>query len=688
MGAQTSKTVGIKYQVDYKQLTEAEKATQRYMATLKKLGQIRGEVAIMSSVVNRGYQEEVARLNQLNETTQTFSNATFKQLDAMQQQNQAIIGQLSAIERNTQARQKSVAVTQQATQAQKAQTAATKNSASAWIKNARTLTFWTIGAASMYRLVQKIRREIIENIQALLGETEEYQNMTRATQELKASFMALLGTKQAWIEAIEGITHRIEAWSEGLLQAKATIGALWAFWSDFLRDARRGALALAGILASIFSEDKEQSILYYAQQIEEIGDETTGFYSWAQSYLDAYNKTLEETRKTQEEWAGAIAETEEKSGELTDEQRRLHRYLEQVQRAEQRRVEETIELYIEYGRRLQDISRDTARAMEDVAIKGTRKHEDIERDYQRRLEDIDARAQEGREKAEEAYRRRLIQIEMRYREQLIRIEENFADAMYDAISKRDATAALRAIRTRTRETARARRQRDNDRYLARLDYESQLNDQRRALEQQRHEAEVARQRALDDLHRDMERERQDIITNQSRELQDLRRYFDRKQQDIDADYALSMQKAEAAYRLDEQQLAAHLETQIEQWRNYYNQLIALRSQVLGATTMGGMPQIPAMTGGGITGGGGGGGAMPMAEGGMRVFTQPSTIHVAERGMEAIYAQPLAPPGQISGNFSMQHSVSGQVQGMMVGLEGRLTSVVTRAVIQGFKEVLR
>jgi hypothetical protein len=66
---------------------------------------------------------------------------------------------------------------------------------------------------------------------------------------------------------------------------------------------------------------------------------------------------------------------------------------------------------------------------------------------------------------------------------------------------------------------------------------------------------------------------------------------------------------------------------------------------------------------------------------------PTNITVGERAPEVIVAQPLM-PSSYTFSGSMHHSISGQIEAVMAGLEGRLGAAVTDQVLRVFQDVLQ
>jgi DNA repair exonuclease SbcCD ATPase subunit len=684
--AEGQRVVGVKWEVDTKQLSLADQLARQYTTTLKKMNQVHGEVAKAADILAQSYVQSTQAAAKQKEITENAAEALYLQLDAIRQSNAAIMESLSSVDQNSQAQEKNTESTKKNTEAKKEQTRVLGLTGDQFLKGARTLAFWTIGAASTYRLIQKLRREFIETVKALTEQTEGYKNLAESTNAVKAALLSVIGNQETWSQGLDLLGNQIKAFGYGLAQTVATVRGLGA---GLIQVYQNALIPFGEAVLEVTKRvtDNEEVIDLLTRAVGFLGEEMSVLDAITQEHdrtMRNYFETYTKLTKAKEPLTGALGKGEEweKRREQID---RYNDYMEALIDAEERRIEELIDLWHDYQQRLEDIGTDVQRAMDDLTLKGARRREDIETDYQRRLQDIETNAQDNRAKAEERYRIRLIKIEMRYREQLIRIEENFQDAMYDAISARDATAALKAIRTRERETNRARRQRDDAREEARLDYQTQINDQERALQRMREDAEKARQRALEDLKRDMERERQDILLDQQRKLDDLGLYWDRRRADIESEYNDEVMRARAQYKQDEREYRQHLRNKLAELQSYYLQAVKLYK------TYAGYLSVPLQAPGSKTQSQGSTGhiysQVSGAQGMAGVTTGPTNITAGERVPEVYVVQPLM-PSSYTFSGSMRHSVSGQIEAIMPMLEGRLSAAVTDQVLRVFQDVLQ
>ena len=670
------KKVGVEWKVDYKALTALTKEVNKNISALKQLATaIQKAEKEASLMAKRGLSEqaEMTRataglLREQEQAVRQYAVVLGEQVRAQTEAMYAVREETAALREGATAQDESTQATKRNTEAKREQTQATQQNTINWYSTIRTLALYGIGAASTYRLIMKLRRALEETIETVFEQTEEYQKMQKAQDNLKGAIIAFLGTDEDWKRYFDTVADYINRIAEGLIYLAAVATGVKTFIEAMSEAKKEGEVKYPGVPG--------------------VDAETQNLKNWeaaaeaAQAAIDSFVERFRIGMQEMQAHSDLITEGGEEGEKalegLTDAQKKYQGYLEDLIQAEEKRIKSLLDLFEDYERKIRDIALETQRAMEDLALAGTRRREDIELAYQRKLEDVEAAAQERRADAEEKYRLKLIQIEMRYRERLIQIEENFQDAMYDAISKRDATAALLAIRKRQRDEGRARRERDDARTLARLGYESQINDQQRALERMREDARRARQRALEDLERDQERERQDILEDQKRKLDDLDMYFDRKQQDIETQYQWEINTARAHYLLDESEWNTHLRNKLTTLQDTYRTMIAEHQLLLGALSQ----PLPAP--------GRGTPRKRFQGGGVEFYDQPTMISVGHGTYgEMVIAAPLGPGSAAPVSFQgrMSHQISGQVSAAMAGFEGRLGAAISQQVLRVMGDML-
>jgi len=681
-----TQTVGIKFVVqNLRDADKAKESWQQFTDTVRKynttLKQTQGNMRNVQQQMQilRASTDKLTEAEKEHLRNQKLALIALREIEQEQRVAQQIQRE-AARERERASKQAAILLKEQQKaerdlrREQEKQTKETEKNTKGWLRNLRTLTLWAAGSASVYLIIRKIRSAFSDTIKTLFENTKEYEKIQTAQDNLKASFVAALGSMESWRKALASTAEIIESVSNTILQAAATLRGFIAMIEAATSDA--GAL---GQLAFAFASLARGDLPGFIAQLELAARTNTDV---AQAFLDARDASLSAGGAMQKAYRAAneeAATSKKESKELEKALQRQIKTLERLIEVEKRRVEETLDLLEELRRKEEDLAIDRARAFEDLALDSTRKREDIELKFQRRLEDIRDRAADARAKAEDRLRLRLLAIELRYRERLIRIEEDFQDSIGDAIRTRDATAALQAIRRRSRDIGRATRQRDNDRTLAQANYEAQIRDQERALERQRQEAERARQRALEDLRRDMEREREDILLNQQREIDDLDLFFSRRLKEINDDYETQKIEANEFYTEDKKDYRDYLQDKLDALVNYYNNVVqvaaATRAALAGISMPGGTTSTTLRLGG----------PQQFAEGGMGFYTSPTTIQVAEARPEIVVAIPIGPS---TGGGNLNASVSGQISGVMPGFEGRLSAMMTEAAIGAMSELLQ
>ena len=673
------KVTRITWEVNAKQLEKLMKTQAAYRKETQAVIDQTKLLASAGQQLDAQYQKQSQAVAQAASEMDSYVSAQQQVAQANTDATDAVIAQANAQGQNSQAIAETQTQVGKLDSAQKSSTNTTKSNTAAWLQNAKTLAFWAIGAASVYRLVIKVRRAFLDTVETLFKNTEEYKRLQAAQDKLKVSFVAAVGGAEDWRKTLDLLAKIIDGIAVGITRAAATINGI----SAAMQAASQNAESFGKVLLALGSLARAD-VAGFLAQFEQAAQENVGV---ATAYLDAYNATIADAAELTKQFTSAgeeISTAKDETEKLSEEQKKYNDLLEKLVKAEEDRIEALLDAFEEYERGLQDIALETQRAFEDLALTGARKREDIEIEYQRKLEGIQAKAREQQGRAEEQLRLKLLRIEMRFRERMIRIQEDFEDSIYSAIQKRDATAALMAIRNRAREEGRARRERADAIELARAEYQSRINEQNQALQQMREDAELWRRRQLEDLRRDLKREREDILLNQQREREDLEVWLARRLQDIENDYEQQVAKARSFYNGDEAEYQQHLSRKLRALQDYYLQVAQLHSMNAGMLAS---PDVPGP--GGVTPGMG---QIPgYAQGTDQIFTKPTTIQVAEgRRPERVVVQPITPGVGGGGTFSgtMRHQVEGSVSAAIAGFEGRIGAIVTREVVNALGEMLQ
>lgn len=670
------KIVKIKWEVDVSKLEQARKSQAQYTNDLKRMRSEQAAILQESTRLFESFQRQAQGTSQATDELGRHVAAVEQSAEATARNVEATDKYANALEQHALAAGRDRSQIELLNEAQKSATSETTKSTSAWGKNAKTLLFWTIGAASVFRLVQKIRRAFLETVETLFENTQEYDRLRESQNRLKVSFVAAVGGADDWAKILSTVADALDTVSDGITKASATVSGFSALIRAAKDDIGTLATTYVGAYAQITGRENLAQAAFGA-----VAETDT---SAATAFLDAYAASLAEAEDLTERFrvaniksADSLDQQKDKAKELEEAERDLNRLRDEAAEAQKRRLRDLADLELERLRRLQDINTELQRELSDLALKGTREREDIEIAFRRRLEDIQRRQAAQRARIEERLRLKLLRIELRFREQMIRIRENFDDSIYDAIQKRDATAALLAIRRRARDEGRARRERANAILLAQTEAQMRRNELLRAQENERQDAILARQRALEDLALDLARERQDIQINHQRELEDLAIFLERRRADIETDYQRRIEDARAQYTKEEQEYQKHLDVQ---YTKYQSHISRMRSA---ASILSNMPaMIPTVMAGGQPG-------TPVGadRSGDVAFPGQTTAQATGRDSGRVTAQQAA-PGATSFSGTMRHQVSGDVSAALAGFEGRLGAMITDAVIGVMGEMLQ
>ncbi len=383
---------------------------------------------------------------------------------------------------------------------------------------------------------------------------------------------------------------------------------------------------------------------------------------------------------------------------LSDEWKTAESRVESLLKAElsfQRRLED---MDISRGRRLEDISRDAAKSLEKIQKDLQDRIEDIVdnsalrrlrlyEDYLARLASLEAKFALNVEKARADLAERLIRIEQRFQDRIRQIEFQFADTIFDAISRRDASAALLATRRRNRDLQEARRQRGQDRSNtqrehqqrlhelrqnlelqqaeAKKSYERQIRDLEDSLKNQRDKAKKSHDDRLEDLEARLKDEEEALELSLERQLEDLERSLRKQKQDIEAQFRLALATARIQHSAIESEALRHVQRMTAIYQQFYGQ------------------------------GGAGVPFSPFAPGGFTPFN-PEGAPPSIGGFTPFDLQRTAQPGtttttaptpQDTSPRSVEHVVSGSVQQQVEtiisqsigGFEGRIGAAISEAL---------
>jgi len=504
---------------------------------------------------------------------------------------------------------------------------------------------------------------------------------------LAAAAMAAYKAYELHQEIQERAAETSDTWTK-MLQEQASAGkSATEIAQEYTKAQKRVAEAHegGGLIADIFI-NKEKVMNANAETLNKtLATQAKNYTDYAQA-VASINSELEEgeialTTLTEAQYkdtrAVEAAKTQRKEfydylakAGPTEEQLKALAELEEKMAEEQAdNAKRVLEMERDYNREMIDMNIDRARAIADIDRNLAAQREQAAAQLAQRISQIDAQAAQQEERQAAEHARRMEQIEERYQEQLRDIQKRYQTSMYEAIANRDATAALQAMRRRDEELEEAKRDRDEQESDASESYARQQAEQAANLEAQRQQAQQAYQQQLADLETSRQEQIDELDRSQQRQREDTERHNQWTIDEMKAAFRDEYIEAIEAYASEEALYAQHLENMRRIWESY-----------------GGMFGLAQSGSRGFIGG--------YAEGGSFVTGGPTTATFGEGGVpEMVTAIPLrglysdggGGGGQASG--TMRHEVSGAVDGIMSGFEGRLTGAVTEAVVRAFGEVL-
>ena len=528
------------------------------------------------------------------------------------------------------------------------------------------------GAMMMARAVDwalgQIRQDLGEAVKDVYASTEEWEELTGAYDDFWRAVVISAAPRGDLLEFLSTFAGKIDAVSGKVLEFSAQQTGYAAVLDEL--NTQAGPL------------EKAFEFLYKIPTARQGGMMASRLAVWAENqgwlnkevslgevYMEAYNERLKQNTEALDEVSGATEREAEKAkaaqkmiDELTQlRERASDKYQDYITRglaAEEQYNQRVVDMNIKRARRLEDLDRQLAQRRQQVA-----------QQLAQRLAEIEAQETQDSEQARYDHARRMAEIEEQYQEQRRQILKRYQLSMFDAIANRDATAALRAMRTRREELDEAKRDRDKQNADANTDYARQQAEQKHNLELQRQQAHQAYQQQLADLAENRQEQEAELDHSLQRELEDLERHNKWKLDAMRLTFLAEYKEAMQAYTSQEALYAQHLANMREIWGR------------LG----GGFGQPPGGTQGFIGG---------YAEGGSFVTGGPTTATFGEAGVpELVTAIPLRGLYSDGGNThqvsgAMQFDVGGQVEAMLHGYEGRLSGAISGAVHAAIRDVLR
>lgn len=377
-------------------------------------------------------------------------------------------------------------------------------------------------------------------------------------------------------------------------------------------------------------------------------------------------------------------------------------------------AEATKELDTSALEKIVDIFRDTANAIEDLAIKlnqkladleteYARKRADAETDYLRKVEDINKDYENDLARLRNKHRREDQQDEEKYQLALWELRMRYLMNLEDALHARDARQVIRLMKQyeidkealrRKKELEDKNREEQQASEIEDLELQRQrrLEDARLEYEQKLADLNVAKQREAEDLAKWYEREFADLQLAQDRKIKELLAGWAKEQEITEANaaavYAILQKYFGPGGYTDE--LYQYM---VDSLLQITSQAAALASQLgsLGGRDMSTEIPTPSDTGGSSGGGGGGSSGGGRAQGGTLLATRPTNATFGEAGPELVTFTPLnrmgADVGKIFGGTFPNAGAGGGMLKLEVLLSPDLEARVVEKSMNGVADVI-
>jgi len=531
---------------------------------------------------------------------------------------------------------------------------------------------FSLAARAADMALSEICQELREAVKDVYENTEEWEGLTEAYDNFWRSVVISAASRDELLGFFETLTGWIDQTSEAMLQYSASQQGYTVAMTAAIAAQEPGPLQDVLAVLSQFGlgqvgQRAAGAIAIWAENQGWLNEEL----NLGQIYMEAYNMRLEENKQALAEASGMAekeAKAQEETAKMVEELTRLRdrasdkyqTYMAQTLAAEEKYNQRVIDLNITRARRIEDLDRKLAQQRQQLAAQ-----------LAQRMAQIEAQEAERTEQARYDHAQRMAEIEEAYQERLRQIQQRYQVSAQDAIRRRDALALVNARRTRDSELDEAKRDRDKQQNEASTDYARQQDLQRRNLETQRQQAQQAYQEQLAALDASRQEQEDELDRSLQRQLEDLERHNKWALAAMKKKFGDEYREAMQAYTNQETLYAEHLARMRVLFDRF--QTPARGPQPTGSQ--------------GFIGG--------FQEGGAFVTQGPTTATFGEGGIpELVVAQPLQSVASQGGGGSMnvsgtmRHEVSGAVSGLMAGYEGRLSAMISQAVMQAFTEVLR
>lgn len=506
-----------------------------------------------------------------------------------------------------------------------------------------------------------------------LTEAEKQQVILNTVQH-KTNQLLEAGAGDA-LEAAEGVGNLKRSWEE-LTQVIGTALQPTGDFFTHLIEAGTQATALLSGLSSMFGE--------FGDIVREAGESTQTGWSpimsiltgvsgemftlggvsdrVSEAFYKGFTRAVEplEVLKTK---IPSVAHDVDELGNVSEASlQRLHDFMEKLRDLQERYMERLYEMHADYAERLVELEHNLAERMAEIAIRAAEKRVEAYIKYTERLEDIELQWRNKLADIEWDYYKKRRDLLQRYYDQVRKIEQRFQDSIYDAISSRNATQALLAIRRRKRDLAEARRKYEQDARNAKEDYLHRLQREKDYREQRRAEAKRQYERDLAQIEREQRRQEDALERSIERQRRELERHLKWREARLERQYSRDYMNAHNAYTNSERQLAYHMQNMVEIIGTYVIDMQRLWDDFVNGLNLPSMPTLP--------------GSMPVADdehGGATITAHTPYVQTPP------VPQDRVPQSRVPVEMVVKHVVTGSVQQevsaiidrSVEGFEGRL-----------------
>lgn len=414
----------------------------------------------------------------------------------------------------------------------------------------KKMALWAIGLRSVWFAYIRVRRAMVQAVREIFENTKEAERLSEAWTNLKRNLVLALVPFEDGLEFMRQTAKAMDDIAKhSSLMADQTAGdaAAGAKAMEALGEKSAEAMVIIeGFLAVLppGAGESTKALIGLATRAGVFGEK-------ARLAAEGAAQLARENSVLQRETGLAVAALDEESNaidKLRDSMFSIQeRGLRDLLEAEKQYTEDSEQLWIDFEQGLSDIVQDGWDRRDEITLNGVRRMATIarqiadrrgaiDRQLNRRLQDIELQAQDQSVRNAFNHRQRLLDIERRYRDELRDIERKYSDSIGDAIARRDATAALKAIRERDRGLEDAERTRDEGRSDASADFNQQNREQAQQLERQRQAARRAHARQLADLEIARGQQERELRISLEQQVEDLQESLEDQEQDLNDSY--------------------------------------------------------------------------------------------------------------------------------------------------------